>query len=407
MLSVLVGAVVFAALPAAARGRTTCEVTDGKIVVTLYIAFQACPQPLYERWVKEIRDVWNGPKGHQVFGECGHEVRFVVKAQNVPKGKPLPRDWHRIYVKPYQNSEASLPRTRDGRRCIAYMGKSTRSPSVRGASIDGVWSTHSSAPVDPRRPRGERFKDAAHEAGHMMGLYDYYHHKTKFYGRNLMGSTSGPHARVTPQLVQGAVEAVTGKSYCPACPAPCDRPPLQPVKVNGLAPGLAYAYYEGDFRALPDFDKLKPKKTGRTGDLELGMAERGDKFALRFTGYIQVPKDGCYTFYMRSDDGSRLGIGGKVIADNDGEHGMWTKRGQINLKAGKHAIRVCYFNAASNKGLALRYSAPGVGKQLVPASALFHKPGRAAPAAGGQAAATGNKKPEKPRRAKEAGGTRR
>ena len=31
-----------------------------------------------------------------------------------------------------------------------------------------------------------------------------------------------------------------------------------------------------------------------------------DAFALRFTGMIQVPKTGKYTFYVASDDGSRI-----------------------------------------------------------------------------------------------------
>ena len=37
---------------------------------------------------------------------------------------------------------------------------------------------------------------------------------------------------------------------------------------------------------------------------------QADYFGFRYTGYIQVPVDGIYTFYTTSDDGSRLYVGG-------------------------------------------------------------------------------------------------
>jgi len=362
--------------PAAAR--TTCLVENGRMVVTMYIAFQGASDELIERWAKEIREVWNGPKGWQGYGECGHQVRFVVVTKNVPAGERFPQGYHRVEVKPYDGTEASLPRTPDGQVAIAYMGKSTRSPSVMGASIDGVWSTRSSAPVDPRKPKGERFKDAAHEAGHMMGLPDYYNRKAKWQGRNLMGHTDGRWAVPAPPLICGIVEAVTGKCYCLVCPSPSERPPLKAVAEDGLRPGLNYRLYEGKFAALPDFAKLQCVQAGQAGGLDLGVAAGQQTYAVVFWGYIEVPRDGCYTFHLRSNDGSRLKIGGKGIADNDGTHGMHTKRGQINLKAGRHAIEVAYFSAGKG-GLELRYDGVGVGKQLVPDTAYFCKPAAASP----------------------------
>jgi len=49
------------------------------------------------------------------------------------------------------------------------------------------------------------------------------------------------------------------------------------------------------------------------------------------------------------------------------------KTGEIKLQAGLHPIKVMYFQAVSGMGLELRYAGPGIGKQLVPASALFRR----------------------------------
>ncbi|MCY2930916.1 MAG: hypothetical protein NTV86_15790 [Planctomycetota bacterium] len=270
--------VLMAATPAAAR--TTVTVENGRMLVTLYVAFQGADKDLAARWVKEIQDVWNGPKGSQTYGDCGHQVVFTVVSKIVPPGEKFPKGYHRIEVKPFDGTETSLPHTPDGQVAIAYMGKTTHSPSQMGVDIDGVWSTRSSAPVNRRNPAGERFKDAAHEAGHMMGLPDYYNHATKWQAKNLMGRTEGRWSVPTRPLVTGIVEAVTGKCYCLCCPPPAQRPALKPAGVDDLQPGLSYRVYEGRFTALPDFTGLKTAKAGLVQGLDLAPAAGKGTYAV-------------------------------------------------------------------------------------------------------------------------------
>ena len=147
--------------------------------------------------------------------------------------------------------------------------------------------------------------------------------------------------------------------------------PLEPVPVDDAAPGLAYACYEGHFQKLPNFDELEAVADGIAGTFDLGTRKRDDDFAMTFTGYVEVPADGTYTFYLSSDDGSKLLIGSELVVDNDGLHAASEKSGQVILKTGKHPIRVEFFQAAGGRALQVSYEGPSVTKQAIPASALW------------------------------------
>ncbi len=150
--------------------------------------------------------------------------------------------------------------------------------------------------------------------------------------------------------------------------------PLRPAdSAEGLKPGLAYRYYEGDWERLPDFASLTPAKTGETTGFIVKLKQRDDDFALVFEGFIDVPHDGPYRFFTHSDDGSQLMIGDTLVVDNDGQHTAQERSGDIALAKGKHPIRVEFFDAEKDEVLEVRYAGPTVKKTKLPASALFHK----------------------------------
>ncbi len=78
---------------------------------------------------------------------------------------------------------------------------------------------------------------------------------------------------------------------------------------NGLASGLTYRCYEGAWGYLPDFHRYQPVKSGAVGNFDLGVRTRKDAVGLEFTGYLKISRAGLYTFYLASDDGSRLFVG--------------------------------------------------------------------------------------------------
>ncbi len=148
---------------------------------------------------------------------------------------------------------------------------------------------------------------------------------------------------------------------------------LKPVKIKNPKQGLNYSYYEGKWDGLPDFSKEKPVKSGITNIFDLTKRDQDDWIGFEFTGYVKVEKDGIYTFYTESDDGSCLYVNDKLVVNNDGFHGMREYAGQIALKAGLHPIRVPFFEGGIEEGLIVRYSGPGLEKQEIPAKALYQK----------------------------------
>jgi len=131
--------------------------------------------------------------------------------------------------------------------------------------------------------------------------------------------------------------------------------------------GLAWEYFEGDFDKLPDFSALTPARSGSSARPDAAAAGAKAKFALRFRGYVRAPRTGVYVFYLSSDDGSRLSVGGQALIDNDGNHGLSVEKGEIALAAGWHAVEIVYFQRNGDMGLDLSWRGPGIPKGPVPA----------------------------------------
>ena len=124
--------------------------------------------------------------------------------------------------------------------------------------------------------------------------------------------------------------------------------------------------------AIETLAKLKPQASGIVPEIVMNVPQRKepDQFALRFTGLIQIPTAGKYTFYLSSDDGSRLYVGDKLLIDNDGLHGMVEKTGTVDLNAGSQNLVVTYFDNGGGDGLEVQWSGPGLQRQKIAANRL-------------------------------------
>ncbi|WP_224998551.1 PA14 domain-containing protein [Cesiribacter sp. SM1] len=139
--------------------------------------------------------------------------------------------------------------------------------------------------------------------------------------------------------------------------------------------GLSYKYYTttsgSPWKVLPNFSSLTPAKTGTISNFSLSPKTQSNYFAFLYEGQIQIDAAGTYTFYTYSDDGSQLFINGNLVANNDGAHAAQERSGSVYLAAGKHNIKVTYFEHVNGETLAVKYSGPGISKQTIPDSKLF------------------------------------
>ena len=150
--------------------------------------------------------------------------------------------------------------------------------------------------------------------------------------------------------------------------------PRLATAVTSAKPGLKVEYYEGDWDRLPDFDRLEPMTTRAASSVGVKPYKAKDHFALRFTGYVKVPAEGDYRFYISSDDGCRVRIGNEVVAAHDGLHAATVRRGRrLQLAAGLHPITVTYFEKANDEALKLMWQRSGQKPREIPPYAFFHE----------------------------------
>ncbi len=146
------------------------------------------------------------------------------------------------------------------------------------------------------------------------------------------------------------------------------------LQISGdLEQGLNYKYYECEINSTDNIKKNQLVETGIIPQFAIAESRSNSNFAFTFKGYISIPKDGFYTFYLESNDGSVLILNDDKIIDNDGAHGNAEESASISLKAGMHKIEVKYFQLGGGQLLKLAWEAPGFEKQEIPAVVLFHK----------------------------------
>ena len=166
-----------------------------------------------------------------------------------------------------------------------------------------------------------------------------------------------------PQVARQALSNLVSSSQVPVNPVvPVD--PVEPVAPADSS--VFYEYFEGDWNLLPDFNALTPVATGQQAGFSLAPATRDERYGFRFTTRIDLPSAGEYTFYLKSDDGSKIKVNGQTVVDNDGLHGArLTKSGSVSLGAGLHDVEVMFFEKTGRNSLLVEFEGPQTARQAL------------------------------------------
>lgn len=156
---------------------------------------------------------------------------------------------------------------------------------------------------------------------------------------------------------------------------PYDSALVPPITPPSIVNGLDFKAYEKATPWVPDWETETSIGSGSVASPDVSVRSRDNDVGLEFSGYLQVPSDGTYNFYLTTDTGAFVRLHDAQLIDADFGYtgGSEKSSGSIPLKAGYHPIRIHYRHAdAASHSLALQWSGPGIAKQAIPNSALFH-----------------------------------
>jgi hypothetical protein len=133
--------------------------------------------------------------------------------------------------------------------------------------------------------------------------------------------------------------------------------------------GVEWSCYEQDFPWVPNFSGLTPAARGTARQPDLAVRSRNHDVGLLFTGYIEVPTDGAYTFFLSTDAGALFRIHEAIVIDADfnRERGR-VESGMIRLKAGRHPFRLFYARRdGGTPFLSVEWAGPSFERRIIPA----------------------------------------
>ena len=132
-------------------------------------------------------------------------------------------------------------------------------------------------------------------------------------------------------------------------------------------PGLECRFYKGLFKQTT-LIKADPDSIMEVQQTVVPAGIIATEFGLKFSGYIDVPETGIYSFFLTSNDGSVLHIAGRLVVDNDGLHSDKEKGGQVALEKGLHPFALDFMEAGGGYTLDLKYSKDDGPPRSIPVS---------------------------------------
>ncbi|MFP5518352.1 MAG: PA14 domain-containing protein [Bdellovibrionia bacterium] len=135
--------------------------------------------------------------------------------------------------------------------------------------------------------------------------------------------------------------------------------------------GLLGAYYSG-----MAFNTFAGNRIDTTVNFNLGTGTAplgvGDRYSVRWTGFVRAPASGSFTFYMRSDDGVRVYFDNAQVVNRWNDHAVMEDAFTRTLVAGQYyPITIEFYENGGHSTATLEWAGPGITRQIVPRTALF------------------------------------
>jgi glucose/arabinose dehydrogenase len=141
---------------------------------------------------------------------------------------------------------------------------------------------------------------------------------------------------------------------------------------TGNGTGLPGTYFNNlDFTGTT-VSRIDPVVDFRWGTASPAAGIEAETFSVRWSGAVEAPLTGSYTFYTQSDDGVRLTVNGRAIVNNWTDHKLTENQGTISLLGGvRYPIVLEYYDKGGSATARLLWSTTAMPKAVVPASRLY------------------------------------
>lgn len=127
--------------------------------------------------------------------------------------------------------------------------------------------------------------------------------------------------------------------------------------------GLKYKYYEVHVLEPEELDKFMPVETGILPNFTIDRRKVEDYFGYEWSGFLDIPRDGVYTFSIKVNDKCVLYIDGKEFLRGGSK--------TVALRRGKYEVMEKYFQLGAKKFNIVSWEGPGIKEQEIPPEALF------------------------------------
>ncbi len=141
---------------------------------------------------------------------------------------------------------------------------------------------------------------------------------------------------------------------------------------DGSGHGLLGEYYNNrDFTSLALTRVDAQVNFTWAGAQTPAPAVQDETFAVRWTGRLAVDYSEEYTFYLESDESTKLWVNGQLVIDDATDHTIREASGTIQLQANqKYDIKIEYSENTGDAQVKVSWSSASQPKQVIPQSRL-------------------------------------
>lgn len=182
---------------------------------------------------------------------------------------------------------------------------------------------------------------------------------------DLFACSSAPDATTLEPTVAGPVAPAPGGPAAVGAPTSSS----EPNGVSTPAHGLRSDWFDV-FADLADTRFDVPAHIDHDEATAPAKGVRGMLYSARFTGDLSVAAAGDLHLFVKSDDGVRVFLDGKVVLDDWHAHPPTDHEVKVTVTAGPHALRLDYFQGRGAATLSLEWQPPGGTRGPIPLEAL-------------------------------------